>query len=160
MKDSEMSLIGLFARIGMAIASGCCWWKYNVVLGNSVALEQMGFFTNVGESWRLLIASAGSFSQLYWSEDIEAWGNNFKSGWVTSFCVSVLCFDIFGPAYGFLISQKMGFGVGEILLSIVWSFFFSVICQEVAWRTSRDVFLFIASQINLVKNPKRVGRAG
>lgn len=153
-----MGIMGVLVRAGLVGISGYLWWNYNVVYGNAVAIETLGLFSAVPSVARqYLIPVAGSISQLYWDENFDF--GVLRHPMTGIFCVVVGILDILGPAYGFLITQGYEFTLGNIIFSLLWAFFFSIACQEVAWRTTKDIVLWIKSQITRTRIGGR-GRGG
>lgn len=151
----DFSLTEIFVRIGTAGIAGACWWNYNIVYGNAVAIETLGIFAILPEYMRLyVIPIAGSMTQLYWDEELDLGVLRHQS--VATFCVVVGFFDVLGPAYGFIVTQGFQFSIITIVFALIWSVFFSIICQEMAWRTIRDLILWSKTQITR----KRVARGG
>lgn len=145
-----MNIATFLIRMALMMIATYCWWNYNVVYGNAVAIERLNLFTGVNEIARLyLIPMMGSIAQLYWDQDAEI--GVLRHPALGIFCIVVAILDTLGPAYGFLISTARDFTLANIILALLWGFFFSVITQEVAWQLAKDLFFWAKSQ--LVRNP-------
>ena len=156
-KVIDTDILGIFVRIGIAGGAGYLWWNYNVVYGNAIAIDAIGIFAALPEFGRhIVVPVLGSVTQLYWAEDLDL--GVLRHPAVAAFCVVVGVLDVLGPAYGFLITQDYEFTWTYILLSLVFSIFTSIICQEAAWRTTKDLVLWAKSQVKRAGKRRRAPR--